>query len=79
VWQIPFPNYREPKTLTYYSTDTEGGFLVAEHTPVGMVYYFVGETMQTVVAQLQRFLSTDFLAVPTTKRKRAAKNTSASE
>ena len=74
VWQIPYPNYREAKTLTYYATETEGGFLVAEHTPVGMVYYFVGETMETVVAQLQRFVSTDFLA-PLPKRKRAAKTT----
>lgn len=59
VWQIPVPNYREVRTLKYYATGTDGGFLVAEHAPAGTVYYFVGESLETVVAQLQRLLSTD--------------------
>jgi len=61
VWQIPVPNYREAKTLKYYATETEGGYLVAEHAPAGTVYYFVGESLETVVTQLQRLLNTTAL------------------
>ena len=59
VWQIPVPNVRETRTLDYYATDTAGGYLVAEHTKDGVHYYFVGETLETVVAQMRFLFATD--------------------
>ena len=59
VWQIPVPNVREIRTLDYYATKTAGGYLVAEHTKDGIHYYFVGETLETVVPQMRYLFATD--------------------